>query len=163
MGKSDVFLHSSWHSLSDIGDGISQSARIHSFSLAASVAIMVGSWKVCASTDTPCVADRRCMASPRDSPPLPSASNCFSIQAKASANKTLDFLAAAPPYFCSSEQRVPTGQPPRASASRFLILTSKKAQSRSLGELALSISARSFLNRETRSSTMALPISSLVL
>ena len=100
------------------------------------------------------------MARPRESAPLPIAWNCFSIQAKASANKTLDFFAAAPPYFCSSEHKVPTGQPPRAKASRFLILMSTNPQRRSLGELALLRSCNRFLNREMRSSTMAPPISS---
>ena len=36
-----------------------------------------GSRKVCASTDTPCVAERRCTASERESAPLPSARNCL--------------------------------------------------------------------------------------
>src|SRR5205823_14795842 len=56
-----------------------------------------------------------------------------------------------PPSLRSSEHKVPTGQPCRASSSRFFILTLTKAHRRCFGESVLSNSSSSFRKRETRS------------
>jgi hypothetical protein len=64
------------------------------------------------------------------------------------------FLCRCTAVFLQFGTQVPTGQPLRAKASRFLILMSTNPQRHSFGEFALLRSCNKFLNRETRSSTM---------
>src|SRR5467141_4076187 len=128
-----------------------------------SISTRSGSFAPCVTAAIPCQAEKRCIASSRESLSWPAARNCFSSQPMGSVKSVADFFARVPPSLRNSEHRPPTGHPPRASCSRFARMLSTKANSRSFGELQRSHSARAARNSSRRRSTTASASSSLVL